>query len=310
MPTYLKPSYPNLDAIPEAQRDFYVLVDSEYQLAQESGEIAAFFNKQLAAKKSQLQGEKDALKRESDRQGREITRLTEAAERIRTNREQDVSRLTEELQHAEEELRKHQTAGNVVITKEEAALFDRVKKLGKPEDVAAGKLDLIVAEVEAGMNERGTLRAENVKNKLDLVTREASDLTGFNFDALRTVLTHPELSKDVALVVKSVKDKDDTSKQVRKAFVVTKDDKDKEIEVALDEYAAEHWTAFMPALEAESENGGGERGTKLTRQRPSSGRSGDDDDGKGKTKIDKIVAGFQAERDRAPNALSPPKADK
>lgn len=306
MPTYLKPSYPNLDAIPEAQRDFYVLntTSNVYELAQQDDEIGKYFNRDLARKRDEFRDEKDRLKRESERQGREITRLTESNQRLHDTRERDVTRLTEQLTKAEEDLRKATTGDGVVITKEEKALFDRLTKLGKPEDVTANKLDAIVKHVETVVAEADTLRTENAQHKLDEVLREAADFNDWNFAALRDVIRHPDYGKEIEIVVEGVKDKDRDNEIVRTPFVKFKKD-GKDEKVALDDYAGEHWQTFLPALTAESSNGGErETGTKLPRQKPSTQRSGNE--GKpGTVKLDDKIKSFNEDRNRAPNPLSP-----
>lgn len=313
MPVKLKPSYPSVDAIPEAQRDFYELntTSNAYELAQDNDEIANYFNRALASKRDEFRNERDRYKRASETAQREVERLNDAISRVSTGRDEDVRRLTDEVTKVTADLKKATTAGNVAITAEEHKIFERLLKLGKPEDVAAGKLETVATQIETAIGESATLKEQVAQHALDEQTRTVADLLDWDFSALRTVLTHPDLGKGVKLVVKDVRDKE-SGKDVPTPFAVhTKDGK--EVETVLDEYAAEHWKIFLPSLEADSgENGDrGTReredaGTKLTRQRKSSER--DDDAGKGKqTKLDKIAERFQKERDSAPNALAPAK---
>ncbi len=275
MPTYLKPSYPNLDAIPEAQRDFYVLntAKSVYELAQQGDEIAKYYNRELAANRDEFRAEKDRLKVETERQGREITRLTDSNTRLHDAREADVTRLTKERDEAETKLRTATTEGNVVVTKEEAALFEKFKKLGKPEDVAANKLDAIYTDVETRLKDTDALRTESEQHKRDEVTRDAAGLLDWNFKTLRDVQRHPDYGKDIEIVIENVKDGDE---QVPTPYVkFKKDGKDEKLE--LNEYADAHWQIWLPALTADaSSSGERERGTKLVHQKPSSTRTGNE----------------------------------
>lgn len=309
MPTILKPSYPSLDAIPEAQRDFYILntADNVYELAQEGTTLADHYNRQIARKRDEFRDEKDRQKREAERLEKENRRLTESNDRLRRTRDEDVARLTQQVEKAETDLRRATTDDGVVISKTDAALFDRLKKLGKPEDVTANKLDAIVTHVETTVRDAEILRTENEQHKLDDKTREISDIAGYSYDALRDVLRHPDYGKDIVLVVENVKDPDDKTKLVPTAFVTyKKDGKDEKQEIG--EYAAEHWKTFLPALTAESDDGEQpERGTRLVKQKPARDRTGDDGKGSGNKKIDEIINRQQAERDKAPNPLAPPK---
>lgn len=313
MPVKLKPSYPTLDAIPETQRDFYEINTTAgvYELAQDNDEIASYFNRSLAQKRDEFRNERDRFKRESERLNREVERLNTAITRVSEGRETEVTRLASELEAAQTALTKATTAGNVAITKEEHTIFERLLKLGKPEDVAAGKLEAVATQIETAIGETETLRTQVAQHALDETTREVSGLLDWEFSALRTVLTHPDLGKGIKLVVENVKDAE--KKDVPTPFAVYMKD-GKETKTELSEYATEHWKIFLPALETVADDnggsGGGRRddGTKLTRQKPSRERSGGEDRGKGETKLDKIADRFQKERDSAPNPLAPPKS--
>lgn len=304
MPRILKPSYPNLDAIPEADRDFYVLntTDNVYELAQSGTEIADYFNRQLAKKRDEFRDEKDRQKREAERLGKEVQRITESLDRARETREGDVARLTAQLERAEADLKKHGQAGSVVLSPEDAKLFERLKKLGTEEDVKADNLEGIVKHVETAVAERETLKNESEQHKREGLYREVAEVQGWNYKALQGVMTHPELGKDIRLEVESVKEGEDT---VKKVFVHGKEN-GVNTKTALADHASKNWSLWMPALEAESAGGDQTDGTKLVKQRQSSGEPGGGE--KPGSKLDKSIERFQKERDSVPNPLNPTKA--
>jgi len=122
--------------------------------------------------------------------------------------------------------------GSVVLSREEAALFEAYKVLGKPEDV------------KKQLDENPTVVEENKKLKRRDILREVADV-GIGGSKLRfSVLEdRANASNGIEFLVKE----EGREKDKRKVAYVKDGDK----ETPLEQYAQKNWADYMPSLKAE-----------------------------------------------------------
>jgi len=120
---------------------------------------------------------------------------------------------------------------------------------------ALGTVDEVTTQLETGK----TAAQEIATYKRDSVVRAAADATGYNFDVLRDRVGNQELL---------VREVDEDGQKVKRAFVKPEGGN----EIALSEYAAQHWSAYLPALNA-SANGNGETGSRSQSQQSFPGQA-------------------------------------
>ena len=131
----------------------------------------------------------------------------------------------------EETKKKAMPEGAVVLSADQAKAWDAYQKLGKAEDLQKALEELPKLKEQAATSARERLIAE------------AAKLTGFDSDVLSGLAGKLELE---------MKETQKDGKAVRIALV-----KDGGAEKPLEEYAAEKWAKFMPALKPGNGSSGG-----------------------------------------------------
>lgn len=151
----------------------------------------------------------------------------------------------------------------VVLTGEEAEAWEPVLERGDPEEVASA------------LEERDELSEELTGLRRDRRIDAAADAHGLNAGPLR------RLAEQDGLDVKLEEEETEDGETVQRA-VVTNGDEDAD-PVALEDYAEQNWSDFLPALQAEDSGGGGSEdegssgGGKSRRYPPSPGSTSPSD---------------------------------
>jgi hypothetical protein len=160
----------------------------------------------------------------------------------------------------------------VVLSADEARLLESYKALGTPE------------EIKKAQGELETARTEAVTLRRDRVIAEAAKAHQFKDGVLKKLVENDKLTIEMRET-----EKDGQKKPV--AFVIPGDAANGAV-VALDEFAAKHWTDFLPSLRVEAEQGG----TRFVQQNPGNGAATGDI-------VSKFIEDSQKARDSQPNPL-------
>lgn len=165
--------------------------------------------------------------------------------------------------------------GAVVLDAGQAAQWQQYQQLGT------------VDVVRQQITERGTFETELTTLRRDGVVREAAGVSNFK---------EPVLKRLVGELPIEVREVTVDNKQERRAFVKVNDQ-----DVALTDYAAQHWADFMPSLQVQQQQQQQQQtGTQFPRQ-TSGGKPASTD------VVSASLQSFQAARDGQHNPLAPKK---
>jgi hypothetical protein len=136
--------------------------------------------------------------------------------------------------------------GSVVLSKADAERWEKLKALGKPE------------EVEAAIKERDALKTEVAGAKRDQLLRDVSEVEGWNFSVVK------KLAGDLSFeILDTTNDKGETRKS---AMVLVKNGDSTEKKSAAN-YAETEWKDFLPSLKVgEQQQQTQPHGTKFVKQ--------------------------------------------
>ncbi len=190
-----------------------------------------------------------AIERISARYGNDVAAVTEMAARERARKESEIRDLKRRLRAA------RVPEGGVVLSADEAKVWEKVKALGEPDAIAKKIADGAEAIQRLASIEREREDAE------------VAELAGYN----AAVLTRLRESEGFAVEVRTVK-QDGKTVRVPYARKTGSDGKPTGDAVPLTEYAEEHLTLFMPALAAVSD--GSANGDSSTASGTTSAASG------------------------------------
>ncbi|HEU4327445.1 MAG TPA: hypothetical protein VFS21_30180 [Roseiflexaceae bacterium] len=197
----------------------------------------------------------------------QLARHQGEANRLAETLHRDLAEVRRQLSEAQGRL---PAAGSVVLTAEQAAQWTAYQGLGAPDAV-----------------QQRLTEAQRTQRSLEL--RRVADATGYKPAVLE------RLAGDMAFEVRTVEGKDSI-------FV-----KDGEQQVALGDYAKQHWADFLPALQAQQPAGqaqgqgqqGQQPGTFFPAQQPAAGAQPAGD------LVQQAAQRFQQQRDAAPSPFKP-----
>lgn len=146
----------------------------------------------------------------------------------------NLRRTNGELRIQVEELGKSKPEGSLVLSKDDASLFEAYKQLGKPDDL------------KKTITERDTLTQQVTEAKADQLISSAAEATKFRPNVLKDLVRAHTL--EITMGETEVKDGENL-KKVPTAFV-----KDKAgIQIPLDKYAETNFKDYLPSLKVETQ---------------------------------------------------------
>ena len=176
----------------------------------------------------------------------------------------DLRDAIRDLEHENEELTGKMPKGAVVLTKDEAAFYNELRKL-----------NLNASEIAKRVSEHPTLAATIEQSKREDGLRKSAKIVGWNDEALVALAKREPVHVEMRHIERET-EKGGKKEKVEWPYVRPISDDKAEL-VPMDEYGEKNWKVFLPSLldlgEASSASGGRASGSSVTLPRQQTGKS-------------------------------------